>query len=418
MFLFLFVAILFANLGLISSENLTFSGELRWRFEYKDNLDFTNAFNDQDGIHLFRTRLNLGYKISNQISIHTQFQDARVSSLSSGSRTGLQDSLDLREMYIKYGDIKNNRFSLQAGRMEFALGDERLVGPVYWSNVSQSFDGMNLNFELKKWNFKVFSLRRVLIEDGEFNEWDDKDNFFGTYISKKVTQYHNLDLFLFYRDTNQLVSFGTSVGSAEMEEFTAGIQFQGKDVKGFDYMLFGAYQFGDFGEKEIASKAFVFTLNYNFSTFLNPTIGIEFDYGSGDKNPEDDKRGTFDNLYPTGHKFYGYMDRASLQNLRNFALHLFLKLSKDANLEISYHNINLDTSSDSLYLASRKPFIQGQKDQSKEVGDELDFALTYKLKKNFNFLLGYSYFKTGKFLEENDRADDGEFFYFQTVVKF
>ncbi len=43
--------------------------------------------------------------------------------------------------------------------MEVALGDERLVGPVKWSNVSQSFDGINFDFLLKNWNFKLFSLR-------------------------------------------------------------------------------------------------------------------------------------------------------------------------------------------------------------------------------------------------------------------
>lgn len=418
MFLFLLILVFSLNSFLFSSENFSYSGEVRWRFEFLDNLDFKDEVQDQDGIHLFRTRLNFGYNFSKNLSLKIQFQDARVGSLSYGSRAPYEDTFDLREFYFKYGEIKENKFSLSIGRMEVALGDERLVGPVYWSNVSQSFDGFNFDFAVKEWNVKLFSLRRVLIEDGKFNKWDEEDNFFGTWTSKKVTNYHNLNLFLFYRDTSKLISFGPSVGSAEMKEYTAGFQFEGKDVMNFDYLLFGAYQFGDFGEKEISAKAFVFTLSYKFETFLNPKIGIEFDWGSGDKNPQDNKRETFDNLYPTGHKFYGYMDRASLQNLKNYAFHLFLDLSKDSKLEISYHNLNLDTSADSMYLASRRPFIQGTKGQSTKIGDEIDFALTHKLNKNFNFLLGYSYLKAGKFLEENGRPDDAEYFYFQSTIKF
>jgi len=417
MFFLIFLAF-FSNLTLYSSENFSFYGEIRWRFEYLDNLDFLSSRVDQDGINLFRTRLNIDYKFYEALFFHSQFQDARVGSLSYGSRSNYEDSFDLREFYFKYGNLKDKNFSLSLGRMEIALGDERLVGPVKWSNVSQSFDGICIDFLLKKWNFKIFSLRRVLIEDGKFNKWDDEDNFFGSWLTKNVTNYHNLNLFLFYRDTGKPISFGQSVGAAKMKEFTAGFQFEGKGLKGFDYLFFGALQTGDFGEKDISAKAFVFTLNYNIPLFLSPKIGVEFDWGSGDKDPQDNKRGTFDNLYPTGHKFYGYMDRASLQNLKNFAFHLFLQPSKDTNLEISYHNINLDTSADSLYLASRKPFIQGTKGQSTKVGDELDFALNFKMNKNFNFLLGYSYFWAGDFLQENGRPDDAEYFYFQSEIKF
>ena len=44
---------------------------------------------------------------------------------------------------------------------------------------------------------------------------------------------------------------------------------------------------------------------------------LEYDYSSGDSNPTDGKHGTFDNLFPTNHKFYGYMDFVSLQNIQD-----------------------------------------------------------------------------------------------------
>ncbi len=381
-------------------------------------MDFTSQINDQEGIILLRSRFSLGYNFSKNLSFNLQLQDARVGSLAYGSRTSYEDSLDIRQANFSFGNLKEKAFNLKIGRIEFKLADERLVGPIDWSNISQSFDGINFNFLLRGWDFKTFALRRVNIEDGKINKWDKEDNFFGIFTEKKVTNWHNLSLFLFYRDTDKPIFFGPNVGSDYLKEYTLGFYFEGKEMLNFNYLIFGAYQFGDFGEREINARAFVFNLSYNFSIKLNPSLGIEYNYGSGDKDPLDDKRGTFDNLYPTGHKFYGYMDRASLQNLKDYALILNLKPYKDTHIGIHYHFINLDIEMDALYLASKKPLIQGEKGQSREVGGELDLTVNYKLNENLSLLIGYSYFNGGKFLRENGRLDDGEYFYFQGTINF
>ena len=44
---------------------------------------------------------------------------------------------------------------------------------------------------------------------------------------------------------------------------------------------------------------------------------LPFNYGSGDDDPQDGAHGTFDQLYPLGHAYYGYIDPFALQNLRN-----------------------------------------------------------------------------------------------------
>ena len=57
---------------------------------------------------------------------------------------------------------------------------------------------------------------------------------------------------------------------------------------------------------------------YTFKdAWATPRLGLEYAYGSGDSDPTDGKHETFDNLFPTNHKFYGYMDFLSLQNLHD-----------------------------------------------------------------------------------------------------
>ncbi len=59
-------------------------------------------------------------------------------------------------------------------------------------------------------------------------------------------------------------------------------------------------------------------VGYTFDHAWRPRIGFEFDYASGDRDSTDNKRRTFDNLYPTNHLFYGYMDFVSLQNFNDY----------------------------------------------------------------------------------------------------
>lgn len=61
---------------------------------------------------------------------------------------------------------------------------------------------------------------------------------------------------------------------------------------------------------------------------------MEFDYAFGDDNPNDGTHGTFDQLYPTPHKFFGSTDLFSLQNIQNVGVILSLKPNARMNVAI------------------------------------------------------------------------------------
>jgi hypothetical protein len=54
------------------------------------------------------------------------------------------------------------------------------------------------------------------------------------------------------------------------------------------------------------------------STIRGQSTGsVEYNYASGDSDSTDGHRGTFDQLYPTGHDKYGLADQVGRKNIRN-----------------------------------------------------------------------------------------------------
>src|SRR6185295_645921 len=86
-----------------------------------------------------------------------------------------------------------------------------------------------------------------------------------------------------------------------------------------------------------------------------PRLGLEYAYGSGDSNPTDGKHETFENLFPTNHKFYGYMDFVSLQNIHDVRGIFQLKPHPRVSVAIEGHGFWLADTHDNFYNVGGAP---------------------------------------------------------------
>lgn len=403
-----------------AAEKVKISGEFRYRLEYRDNFDFNDAKDDQDVFHLFRTRLNLGFEPCAFLRGFAQFQDARIVSSQFSNNKPFRDPVDLRQAYVEMYDPAQKGFGTRVGRQELGYGAERLVGTFNWSNVAQSFDAAKVFYQFETARIDAFAARKVLIEPSRtFNAWDDEDNFLGFYGTCQAVKNHTLDLYYFYRDTDRPIVFGPSVGSKDMKESTVGGRIAGKPLFGVDYQVEGAYQFGDFGNDDVSAWMFIGLVGYNFDWTWSPRLGFEFDHASGDKRSADGERNTFDNLFPTNHLFYGYMDLASLQNITDYIVSASVKPLTRLTLKLDGHFFFLDETTDSLYSAARIPTRTARTSGvSDQVGEEIDFTLNYQFCQQASGLLGYSHFFAGDFLSDTGSSDDGDFFYLQLITAF
>lgn len=408
--------------------------EIRHRFESWDNLDLKESKDDNDGFNLWRTRVGITLKPTDQMKIYYLFQDSRISNdgifdQPGKNKTKYENWADTKKLYLKYKHLFSvdpiglEGVTVVLGRQPLKYGKQRLLGDPNWGNIGQAFDAVKAKLHFHDLDVDLFGGmkvdKKIPREHDDLYEGGAKDRIAGYYAKYKGIENMKVEQYLLQRKTNKSKSFGPSA-SGELDEYTAGARVSGKvGESGFDYDFEAAYQWGDMDDLDISAWMAVAVLGYTFDHEWDPRIAFEIDYASGDSDSSDGERNTFDNLHPTNHALYGYMDRASLQNIKIYSLQSSAKPMDKLKLQTNLHFIYLDTPNDYLYDAGRKALrTSTSSDYSRYVGNELDFTAKYKLTEYANLLMGYSHFFAGEYLKDTGADDDGDYAYVQTTVNF
>ncbi len=406
--------------------------QLRNRYEWRSNFDFNDSAYDKDAYNLWRARLGLTLKPTDQLKLFYQFQDARISDDSTtGSKAAFENWVETRQLWVEYkiakiGDTQLPGIGFKLGRQEISYGAQRLLGTFDWSNVAQTFDAgkVSLDFAPQKLTFDVFGGGKTPVkaprEADDFYDASANDRVGGYYATYKGIENVTVEQYVINRNTHgQNISYGQT-GDGQVDDYTIGGRVVGKIVNtGFDYEVEAAKQVGNSGSLDVNAQMAIVILGYTFKQKWNPRVSFEMDYASGDDNPTDDKRQTFDNLYPTNHPFYGYMDLVSLQNIHDYRFQIKADPTKKLNLSADYHIFYLDSEKDNLYAANRT--IKRSTSAAaveKFVGNEIDLLAKYQLNSYVGVLSGYSHFFAGDFLDQTGANDDTDLFYVQTIVNF
>ncbi len=403
--------------------------QFRHRYQYKKNVDFNDANDDDKGYQLYRTRLNVTLLPYDGLKFFYQLQDARISHDSKAVTTKFQDFADTRQLWVQ-GQLKDlnvgalTGVGVRFGRQELSYGAERLLGGFNWSNIAQTFDAgkVMFGFDDLKLNVDFFAgtktPNKAPREADDLYDGSTHDLLAGYYATYKGIQNMVVEQYLLNRKTNKDVSFGPT-GAGEIEDYTFGFRVKGKvPDSAVDYELEFARQIGNHNSLDVNAQMAVAIVGYTFKHDWKPRAAFEFDYGSGDNDSSDNERRTFDNLFPTNHMHYGYMDFVSLQNINNYRFQLSAKPMKKLKVQADVHLIYLDTPKDDLYSAGRATKRATKPNASTHVGNEIDLKAAYKICPNANMLLGYSHFFAGNFLEDTGTADDADYLYVQTVLNF
>jgi hypothetical protein len=400
--------------------SVKFDGEFRHRFEYRDDFNFNDATFEDDGLNLLRSRLGMKLKWAPYYTLYVQGQDSEsFASREAHKGTGFVNRLDLHQLYLQaQSPWEVLPGSIKVGRQELAYGDQRFVGAFDWSNVSRVFDAVKWMYEAKN-GFKIdawFS-QVVPVNKSQADSADHSDNFYGLYTSFIPVKDHTLDTFLFIRHNSNedLVSERTGV-QGELKEYTLGNRLKGKKWN-FDYATEYAFQVGSRAHDDIRAFAFHQELGYTLSDLpWLPRVGAEYNHGSGDDDATDGKSENFDNLFPTNHAHYGYMDRASLRNMNNIKVGLDLNPTDKIKMMIAHHWFFLDTNKSAWFDAGGAVIRATGANASTTVGQETDLLLKWQASKRISFLTGYSYFYAGAFLKDTGASDNANFLYLQTAI--
>ena len=163
-----------------------------------------------------------------------------------------------------------------------------------------------------------------------------------------------------------------------------------------------------------------------------PRLGLEFNYASGDGNSKDSTHGTFDQMYPTGHRFSGIMDMYAWQNIEDVRVSLGLKPCAKVTATATFRGVWLANTADAFYqanTAARSGGTVGGHDgyalnpsYGSFVGTEADLVVNYAVTPFAGIQAGYGHFFVGDYIKQSfsaiGGASDADYFYLQTTFKF
>jgi hypothetical protein len=227
---------------------------------------------------------------------------------------------DQNEVLQLYGSLWTDNFlesglptELQIGKFTQAFGKIRLIARSLYSNAPYSFVGAHWSLgTLTDWQIRAFVMRPVLNQQTSPDTVNTHTNFYGlSYLDQRISWLHT-ELYAFYI-AQQSLAQGTS--GLDQEQTTEGRVpnlttlgfrvFQPPTKGAFDYEIESAYQFGRSALQPGSPPLRTFAyfqhgeLGYTFDLPWTPVIRLEYDYASGDKDPNDNHNGRFDPLFGT-----------------------------------------------------------------------------------------------------------------------
>jgi hypothetical protein len=378
-------------------------GWLRVRGEFRERAEgFSNAgFVDgrDDAYFLSRVRFT-ATATSKRVAGTMQVQDARVGDKRVGpTGSPFKAAFDLRQAFVDLGGA-TGPVGARLGRQEIAFGDQRLVGHANWLNSGRSFDAARVTLRSQAAQVDLFAASVVRILDDEFDKSGNGNRFAGAYASTgRILPRATVEPYVFWRrDVNQRAETGPL---DSLQQVTTGARLVGKLPARLDYNVEVSVQRGSLGPDSVRAWAGHWQLRRTLTGATAPHVTAEYNYASGDADPADGIRGTFDQLYPTAHDKYGLADQVGWRNLRHVRIGFDITPVKATPITVSYHSYWLAERRDALYAASGAPLARVPAGAaSARVGQEIDLQVARPLTAQLMLSAGYSHLVAGPFLKQ------------------
>jgi hypothetical protein len=372
---------------------VTLGGQVRPRFESRKTGE-----EDWSSFTSMRVRAALDARLEESVRVFVQLQDVRLFGEEANTLGDYRaDNFDLHQGFVELTEVPSLGGALRVGRQELALGEQRLVGSVNWTQQGQSFDGLRYTTPSED-GLKVDLFAMKLREEATgTQEWES--SFLGAYGAVPVGEEGSMDLF-------GLLSTDSREGNGG--EFTFGGLWRG--VAGpVDLRVEGSLQMGERDGTSVS--AFMGGVRAGGKLHESVTATFWYDYLSGDDDQTDDEIGVFNTLFATNHAFYGFYDlflnipaHTGGLGLKNAALKFAFALGPATSLRVDLHN----------FQSAERGDLSTQ-----SLANELDLTLNHRLLEAVTLVSGYSFVEAKEGIKDLERlSDNAHWFYLMLNAAF
>jgi hypothetical protein len=207
---------------------------------------------------------------------------------------------------------------------------------------------------------------------------------------------------------------------SKVDEKAPGFRWAGKLPGGLDYGTEMVKEFGSVGTDTIRAWAGHWGAGRTFSkTWASPRLYAEYNYASGDANPKDGIRGTFDQMYPSGHDKFGISDQIGWRNIKDFRAGVDTKPLKRLGFSLEYNDWYLASASDAMYNALGNALFRSTTgNQGTHIGQEFDATATWNVFSQLQAGVGFGHIAPGQFLKNVTPGNAYNYPYLMLSYKF
>ncbi len=369
---------------------ISLGGEYRSRVEAFKGLAYREG--NDDFYALSRFRLNLTLKPHSLVTVFAQAHDSQAWGRDQrGFPPFAENSIDLRQAYVELGATESKTFGLRVGRQEFVFGDQRLVGNAGWPNGARSFDAVRATVRGNGARLDAFASTVVVIRDGTFDKHQKGNNFRGLYGDfTRLVPGQAIEPFFFWRVAPGAIDFKT-----------AGLRALGKLPVNLDYVTTMAVQSGGYGTQDLRAWAGSWQMGHTLAKRKwKPRLSGEYNFATGDDNPSDRRRQTFETLYPTPHDIWGLADQVGWRNLHHWRSGVEFKPAPKWRVLANYHSWWRASLYDHLYtplgaISVRSPGPSA----GRHIGQGSDLQGFYVVDPHLSIAGGITHIYPGEFLK-------------------
>ena len=423
-------------MSLQSSAQLVFSGQYRTRSEFRSG---QGTLPVQGSVPTFftdsRLRLNIGYT-TDRLKFFTSIQDVNTWGQNASTISNMNgNTLSLHEAYaeVQLNDstfLKNiDYIGFKVGRQEIAYDDQKLLGSLDWLQQARSHDAIILRFAEKSWKADAgFAFNQSkenknsgtvysgvptsqLGPDGTNLASPAGTNGIGTmykamqylYVSKEFG-FTKATFLLFNDDFQKTGAVAGTFQRGVNARTTVGVSVFGTIIR--KHKIEGSFYYQ--GNKDKIGRTmdgYMASLSTQFAVGRKLMTGPGADYLSGNNTLDSTStvNRSFDPLYGTPHKFWGFMDYFNAADAYGFQATTGAGQNKMSPGLINVYWKSKYRLRDNLILTlDIHEFFAGNKvanrstssmtDQmNPRLGTEIDIVLNYNLTKVIGFELGYSH---------------------------
>ena len=402
---------------------LSFGGNFWYRYTHETDSRL-NAAGTNNDFHMLRTRFHADLWYKDKVRLFAEGIDARAFGSELPPLVTDRNHADILNLFtdIKVASVNNGPVYVRVGRQEMLYGSQRLISTLDWVNTRRTFQGVKAFWRTPTWDVDAFWMRPMVIEKGNVDNWDTQQNFYGLWATNKPKPGHLIDLYFLSLDNNRNLSSANVLAGNILQGNSNLHTLGGRFAGNFDNLLYeleGMYQFGQRSNLDISAFAVASGVGYRLPLPMNPQAWIRYDFASGDSKSNDGRSNTFNQLFPFGHYYMGFLDRVGRQNIHDINAQFTLHPMPWVTFISQYHRFYLANNTDYLYNAAGLATMRDPTGQSgSHVGDEIDFRANFHVSRHQDVLVGYSKLFSGNYLEKQRPGISADLFYVQYNIRF